>query len=175
MSSAPPTRDSGFPVATRQRLQGRRPACPRSPQAGAGYIRRVRRHQPVPRSGGPGEAACQAFPAPGSRASPSEAPGPGRPGGAGSLRGAGGPQQSPADGTAPAPLLILPHGNPQSLLFPCRPTQLPFPGLGDTGPAPWGSWHYPTASPALGSDLPHGDPAPLRPDQAPSLRPRPQP
>lgn len=58
------------------RLQGQGPACPRSRRAGAGYIRRVRRHQPrSPLGRAGGRAACQAFPAPGSRASPSEAPG----------------------------------------------------------------------------------------------------
>lgn len=49
-------------LGRRRRLQGRGPACPRSPRAGAGYIRRVRRHQPAPRSGGPGESCVSGIP-----------------------------------------------------------------------------------------------------------------
>lgn len=46
---------AGLSTPRTARPQGRGPACPRSPRAGAVYIRRVRRHQPAPRSGGPGE------------------------------------------------------------------------------------------------------------------------
>lgn len=53
---------AGSQAGRQRRQQGRGPACPRSPRAGAGYIRRVRRHQPAPRSGGPGESCVSGIP-----------------------------------------------------------------------------------------------------------------